>query len=293
MCAVLSVNLILSACGGGGVGGGGGTAADYISANGTQYTEDGQNTLVEGYLDQTSPDAYQFGGAVGYVLAYDVQSGNAFYFRVVSTVDGWPGVYYLSGFGEGNSAMITVPALPTSSTVMQDFANGSGTGGSITIGSFGNVGQPITGSYNVNLCDPLLCSSSIKSYTGTFRATRIANYGSIGMPTFLTPHSPPMTLPGAISPVNGKNYYVVGGNPSGGTLTLTLTPTVDVDLAVFTDAGFTVPATCDITSNLNVVGNGVETCTITVAATKRMYLTVSQAAAATAVETYDLTVAKN
>ena len=108
LCAVLSVNLILSACGGGGGSGGNGIPADYISANGTQYTEDGQNTLVEGYLDQTSPDAYQFGGAVGYVWAYDVQSGNAFYFRVVSTVDGWPGV--------ASRVLITcLAALPVSS----------------------------------------------------------------------------------------------------------------------------------------------------------------------------------
>lgn len=287
---VLSANLILSACGGGS-GSGGGTAAEYVSINGTRYAEDGSNVLVGGYLDQTSSDAYQYGGQTGFVWMYDAQSGNTMSLQFASTADGWPGTYNFVAFSTGTYAMVRDPSISANAIMLP---NGSGTGGSITIGSFGNIGQPITGSFNANLCDMYsACSTGIKNYAGTFSAVRIANYGSLANPASLFPSATPGTWTEGISPVTGKNYCVISGTSLAGTLTLSLAPSVDVNMAVFTDAGFTSPATCNVTSHLNVAGNGMETCAITVAANQDIYMTVSQATAATVPETYDLTVSKN
>jgi hypothetical protein len=63
-------------------------------------------------------------------------------------------------------------------------------------------------------------------------------------------------------------------------------------MAVFSDVGFSTPATCDVASTLNITGSGVETCAIAVTANQRIYMTVSQATAASAAETYELLVAK-
>jgi hypothetical protein len=210
----------------------------------------------------------------------------------MSTINGWPGTYFLLGVGSENWAHITDTSLATNGSML-DLANGTGTGGSITIGAFGNIGQQITGSLNINLCDATtVCSTSIKNYTGNFSVTRTANYGSIAMPALLNPYTPPMTWGGGIHPVTGSNYYVVTTNSIGGTLTLTLTPTVDVNMAVFTDDGFTTPATCNVISNLNVVGSGVEICAVTVTANQKFYLTVSQIVTATSRETYTLKVSE-
>jgi hypothetical protein len=75
--AVLSFNLILTACGGGNGGAGSGTAANYFSINSTTYTENGSTVLVRGYLNQTSPNTYKLGGPVGSVYMHDANSGNA------------------------------------------------------------------------------------------------------------------------------------------------------------------------------------------------------------------------
>ena len=49
---------------------------------------------------------------------------------------------------------------------------------------------------------------------------------------------------------------------------------------------------CNVTSTLSIVGSGVETCAITVAASQKLYITVSQTTSATALETYTLKVAE-
>ncbi|MFA6014365.1 MAG: hypothetical protein WC742_04795 [Gallionellaceae bacterium] len=289
--AVLTFSSILAGCGGGGSAGGGssGIAAEYFVVDGTIYPN-GSMVHIEGYLDQTSPNAYITGGPVGVV--WMSQLNNMIYFEILSGAAGWPGTYSLSGIGAATFARITDTSVVTGGSML-DLANGSGTGGSLSIGSFGNKGQQITGSFNVTLCDAFtVCSTSTKNYTGTFSATRTDNYGSITKPALLNAYTPPMTWGGGIHPVTGKNYYVVTSNTIGGTLTLTNTPTVDVNMAVFTDAGFTTPAICNVTSTLNVVGSGVETCAITVTANQMLYLSISQATAATAFETYSLTVAE-
>jgi hypothetical protein len=299
--AIFAISLILAACGGGGGSSGGGTVADNVSINSTAYVVNSSTVRVSGYQMQTSPSGYQTGGPVGVIWMNDTQTGNALFFQVVSTADGWPGVHFLYGSGTGTSATITDKSVTTGG-LMVDSANGNGTGGSITIDTFGDIGQQITGSFNMNLCDNYtVCSASIKNYTGTFSVIRTANYGSLARPaSVLIPVPASTSYTNGIHPASGKNYYAIPTNSTGGTLTLTLSPsvgfnlapTVDVNMAVFTDAGFTTPATCDVTNTLNVAGNGVETCAVTVTANQRLYISVSQTATATAFETYTLKVAE-
>lgn len=286
--SALSISIILSACGGGGSGS---ATGDNFSFNGAKYPANGSTVLGEGFLIQTSPDGYQYDGQTAVVFMADKPSGNELSLQVTDTVDGWPGTYSL--YGGITSTRITDKSVPTGGN-MQDLANGSGTGGSITVNSFGVVGQQIAGTFNVNLCDMnAVCSASIKNYTGTFSVHRTANYGSIARSSIVSiPVPTPTAYADGIHPATGKNYYTIPTNATGGTLTLTLTPTVDVNMAVYTDAGFATPATCDVPSTLNVVGSGVETCAITVTANQKIYLTVSQAPAATFMETYTLNVAE-
>jgi hypothetical protein len=286
------VAVMLVACGGGGTGAGNGNAgaaADYFSINGSRFTENGSMVTVEGYVDQTSPEAMQFGGQVGYVWMFDAPSGKQMYLQLAGTADGLIGQY---NFVEGSTGTQAIYADTSAASDVTMMAIGSGTGGSITIGKFGNIGQPITGSFNVNLCDMAsACSSGLQNYTGNFSAIRAPNYGSISKPARRSSSLFPWRE--GISPVTGRNHYIIAGFGTAGTLTLTLTPSVDVNMAVFSDVGFSTPATCDVASTLNITGSGVETCAIAVTANQRIYMTVSQAIAASAAETYDLLVAKN
>jgi hypothetical protein len=289
---VSGIAALLGGCGGGSGGTGtanSGAAADYFSINGARYTENGGMITVEGYVDQTNPEAFQLGGQVGFVRMFDAQTGKQMYLQVSGTVDGLPGTHNFVDGGSGTYAMYADTSAASGITMTNV---GGGTGGSIIFTSFSNVGQPITGSFNVNLCDiSSTCSTGIKNYTGNFSAIRAPNYGSISKPARLSPW--PFPWRDGISPVTGKNHYIIAGFGTAGTLTLTLTPSADVNMALYTDAGFTTPATCDVASALNITGSGVETCALTVAANQRVYMTVSKAAAATAPETYDLNVAKN
>jgi hypothetical protein len=74
---------------------------------------------------------------------------------------------------------------------------------------------------------------------------------------------------------------------------INVSPTVNVNLAVYTDAGYTTPAICNYDSLFNQPGLTVEGCFISVAANQRLYLSVSQEAGATAFETYTLSVMGN
>jgi len=294
--ATLTLNLALAACGGAtgySAGGGSGTAADKVSINGTTYTANGSIVKISGYINQIHPYAYQLGGPMGAITMSDTQSGNRVSFQVLSTIDGWPGVYGLMSTSTGTYAMITDKSVTTGG-VMLDLADGSGTGGSISINSFGDIGQPITGSFDMNLCDinATFCLAAVKKYSGTFSVIRTANFGSLTKPVtfFTSTPAAPVSYSNGITPATGKNYYIVNTNVTGGTLTITLTPATsgDVNLAVYTDAGYTTPATCDVSSTLNVIGSAAETCGITVIANQKLYLTVRQTTAAVALETYAL-----
>jgi hypothetical protein len=292
--AVISLSLTLAACGGAvGTSVGGATTTDSVTVNGTTYTENGTTLKIDGYLNQTSTNTYKYGGPFAYLTMTDTTSGNVLYLQVLSTASGWPGVYNLVSGGADTSANMIDKSVTTGG-LMLDLANGSGTGGSITIDSFGAAGELIKGSFNINLCDAnTTCATSVKNYSGVHSISRTANYGSLARPaTVSTPVPAGTTYSYGIHPATGRNYYAITTNATGGTLTLTLTPTVDVNMAVLTDAGFTTPATCNVTSTLNVAGTGVETCAITVTTNQKLYVTVSQTTTATNKETYTLKVAE-
>lgn len=261
--AALLINLTLAACGG--AGGSSGikvTAGDFVSINGVTYATNSSTVHESGALDQASQYGYLYGGSAAVISMNDAQSGNSLSFQVLSTVNGWPGVFTVLGTGTNTTAYITDKSVATSGN-MQANSMASGTGGSITFSSFGAVWQPITGCFNINLCDfNAVCAASIKNHTGSF----------------------------GIHPSTGKNYFTVLTNATGGTLTLsiTLTSTVDVNMAVYSDAGFTTPATCNITNTQNVAGNGIESCAISVVGNQRIYVTVSQPASAVGQETFTL-----
>lgn len=289
----LSISFFLASCGGGGSSSGG-TVSDTVSINGTSYSAN-STLYIEGLLFQISQYGSLYGGPTAFITMNDRQTGNSLFFQITTTVDGWPGVYSLFSNSADTRADITDKSVTTGGlmAVMNNVAGGEATGGSITINAFGEIGQPIKGSFNINMCDRnATCPASLKNYTGSFNINRVANYGSITRPAYLTPMAPASAYasPNGISPATGKNYYTVASNATGGTLTITLTPSVDVNMAVYTDAGFTTPATCNVTNTLNVVGNVVETCAITVAANQRLYFAVGQVATATAFETYTLKV---
>ena len=288
--AVIVPTIMITGCGG--TSSATSNAAPNVSINGTQYIDNGSTVGVEGFENQTSKYGYQYGGPTVVVEMNDTTSGNSLRFEAISTVDGFPEIDSLTGTS-GTTAYITDKSVSTGGN-MGDFANGSSTGGTISIDSFGAAGQRIIGSYNVNLCDSnTICSASVKNYTGNFNVIHTANYGSLSRPAQV---SVPITSPytDGIHPATGTNFYAITTNASGGTLTVTLTPalTGDVNMAVYTDAGFATTATCDVTSTLNVVGNGAETCAITVTANQKVYVTVSQILAATDWETYMLNVAE-
>jgi hypothetical protein len=170
----------------------------------------------------------------------------------------------------------------------------TGSGGTITIDSFGSVGQTISGSYNVDLCDSnAACPASLKNYTGTFSTTRSANIGSMTKPArFNIPTATYTNYQLGIYPTTGKNYFAIPTNATGGILRIVLNPSVDANMAIFTDPGFTTPATCDVYSNMNLPDVAPEVCNITVAANQTIYVTVSQPATATAFETFILKLAE-
>ncbi len=284
----LSLNLALTACGGGSSGANG-NAANSVEINGVTYSASGNSVYADGYVDQTSEYGYQLGGPAAVISMYDTQTGNSLYFQVLSTVDGWPGIFAVLGTGTSTTAYVTDKSVATGGN-MEANSLVSGTGGTITFNSFGSVGQAITGSYNINLCDRnAACSASVKNYTGSFNITRAANIGSLAEPSsFQIPQSTSIPFRFGIHPTTGKNHFIIPANATGGTMTITLTPTVDVNMSVYADAGFTTPATCDVTSTLNVTGNGAETCAISVTANQEIYVTVSQPASATDRETFTL-----
>lgn len=295
--AALAINFLLAACGGA-AGVGGGATGDTVSINGTTYTANSSTLDVSGYVIQTSTYFSLYGGPTAIIGMNDTQSKNTLILQITSTVDGWPGVYTLLGVGKDTVAYITDKTVATGG-VMQDLDNLSGgtggTGGSITVDSFGALGQAIKGSFNMKLCDKnAVCANSIKTYIGTFNVNRKANIGSLASPVYMTTTAPAnaYAYPNGINQSTGKNYYTIATNSTGGTLTLTVTPTVDVNMAVFMDAGFTTPATCNTPNTLNLPGMSVETCAITVTPNQKLYLTMSQPASAPVFETYTLKVAE-
>ena len=295
--AVLPIFLTLTSCGGGG-GGNNSTSGNNVNINGTTYTENGSAVHVEGFINQTSQYGYQMGGPTVVITMDDTQSGNSLSFSIPTTNHGFPGTYNLFAFSGPNSAYITDKTVATGGNML---VGGTGTGGAITIShSSSPVGKPLVGSFNLDLCDlNAVCSNSIKKYTGTFSVNLTSNnLGSIAMPSGISFSAPatPVSYYEGVAPTTGKNYYFVPANATGGALTLTLIPSApngDVNMAVFTDAGFATPATCDVASNLSVVGGGVETCGITVAANQQIYFTVSQTNTATFMETYTLNAVEN
>jgi hypothetical protein len=289
--AALSINLILASCGAGGSSDVATVVSDSMTVNGVTYSAKDSSIRLLGLVDQASQYGYQMGGPAAFFSMSDSRTGNTIYLQLLSTSNGWPGSYYLWNTTDPDTARIKDNTVATGGNMVVQSGVNSGT---VTINSFGSIGQPITGSFNINLCDSsAVCSSSVKKYTGTFRLTRAANMGSLGKTTNLSIPQPVASVyPFGIHPATGKNYFVIPSNATGGTLTITLVPTVDVNMAVYTDAAFTTPATCNVVSNLNVAGNGTETCAITVAANQKTYVTVSQPASATGRETFNLSIAE-
>jgi hypothetical protein len=287
--AALSINLILASCGAGGSSDVATVVSDSMTVNGVTYSAKDSSIRLLGLVDQASQYGYQMGGPAAFISMSDSRTGNTVYLQLLSTSNGWPGSNYLWDTTDPNTARIKDNTVATGGNMVVQSGVNSGT---VTINSFGSIGQPITGSFNINLCDSsAVCSSSVKNYTGTFRLTRAANMGSLSKTTNLSIPQPVASYKFGIHPATGKNYFVIPSNATGGTLTIMLVPTVDVNMAVFTDAAFTTPATCKV-NNLNVAGSGTETCAITVAANQKTYVTVSQPASATGRETFILSIAE-
>jgi hypothetical protein len=153
--------------------------------------------------------------------------------------------------------LIVRDSTVTESELRVDVNNGVTTGGTITVDSFGNVGQPITGSYNVKLCTTVTntsCASPVKNYSGNYRVVRTVNYGSLGFPipmaSYALSKGATLSKTDGIAPANGKNYYSVlfaaagtayiALSPNANSAALKVSPTVNVNIAVYTDAGLDI-----------------------------------------------------
>jgi hypothetical protein len=296
----LAINLTLSACGGGGgagaaagATGSNATTSGSVTINGTTYSTNSSTVRVGGLVNQTSPyNTYASAATAASISMGDTQTGNSLILQVLGSASGWPGVYTAQNAGGSTTAYITDKSVVTGGNMQVVGAPGSG--GTITIDSFGSVGQTIAGSFNLNLCDGIAtCPASLKNYTGTFSATRSANVGSLAKPAkFNIPTATYTNYQLGIHPTTGKNYFAIPTNATGGILRIVLNPSVATDMAIFTDPGFTTPATCDVYSSMNLPDVAPEVCNITVAANQTIYVTVSQPATATAFETFILKLAE-
>lgn len=280
--------MTLSACGGGGDSSGASTGS-YMTINGNTYSPNSAATVVS--VNQTSLLNYSLGGPAFTVAMSDSASGTLVNISTVTTASGLPSVNSLST-SSGTTA-IFMEKSGGSTVTYGDFANPTTTNGNATVKTFGEIGQQVTGSFDLNLCLQATCSASVKNFKGEFSANRLPNNGSSLSPIIISPMitNSQYKATHGIAPQTGANYYQVT-TATAGTATITLSPTTDVDLAVYSDAAFSTPATCDITSTLAVVGSGTETCAITTAANQKLYLKASQKQSVTSRDTYTLTITK-
>ncbi|MDH5752559.1 MAG: PKD domain-containing protein, partial [Deltaproteobacteria bacterium] len=212
---------------------------DSFSINGTIYTEGSINPddpWIFSYRDITQP----FGILTYvYMLTNDDGLGNYDkYFMLIAAGD-TTGTYPIDNY---LNATATYQANGTSDLVYYaDDLNVPGE--NLVITSYGDVDQPITGTYMANLCywEYDKCDGvpyNPENFYGTFTATRDPDLGSS-----LNPQYEIYTRHGVRS-IFGANYYQVDVEPWVDVEVRITNVTDDVGLAVYTDSTYTNAISC-------------------------------------------------
>ena len=146
----------------------------------TIFTETGSDPVVTIQLDQTASPAV----ATSIVLAKNFDAVSSTY-----------GQTYFLGYVADTAGTLTFASGSANAvfmdTQMEMGDDGTYAPGSITVSSYGAVGELVVGSYDVNLCEfgdlfANACGLGSTNYTGSFSAVREANAGTNASPKGLT-----------------------------------------------------------------------------------------------------------